>query len=33
MHTIDAAIYAALDEKKDFDDRLVGVDNIMEVLG
>ena len=31
--TIDTAIYAALNEKKDFDDKLVGVDNIMEVLG
>ena len=31
--TIDNAIYRALEEKKDFDDKLVGVDNIMELLG
>jgi Superfamily II DNA/RNA helicases, SNF2 family len=32
-NTIDEAIYAALAEKRDFDDKLVGVDNVMEVLG
>lgn len=33
VNTIDGAIYKALADKKDFDDSLVGVDNIMEVLG
>ena len=32
-NTIDVAIYRALAAKADFDDKLVGVDNIMEVLG
>ena len=32
-NTIDNAIYRALNEKKNFDDKLVDVDNIMEVLG
>lgn len=33
--TIDNAIYKALEEKRDFDDKLVGVDssNLMEILG
>lgn len=31
--TIDSAIYHALNEKKDFDDKLTGVDDVMEVLG
>ena len=33
VNTIDGAIYRALAAKADFDDKLVGVDNIMEVLG
>lgn len=33
VNTIDGAIYRALADKKDFDDSLVGVDNIAEVLG
>lgn len=33
VNTIDGAIYKALEAKHDFDDKLTGVDNIMEVLG